>query len=69
MVDLRVRMISYAAEDVGELGLRLDVVELARLDQRGVRRPGFGPFVMTSEERVLAIESHRGVILPVSDRK
>jgi hypothetical protein len=24
---------------------------------------------MTSEERVLAIENHRGVILPVSDRK
>src|SRR6202161_2397598 len=46
-------------EDVGDVGLRLDVVELAGLDQRRDAGPVFGPLVMTSEERVLAIENDR----------
>src|ERR1700733_6142820 len=41
------------------VGLRLDVVELARLDQRRDAGPVFGPSSMTSEERVLAIEDDR----------
>jgi hypothetical protein len=45
--------------------LRLDVVELARLDQRRDAGPVFGPLVMTSEERVLAIENNHPFILPV----
>ena len=51
--------IDELVEDVGDVGLRLDVVELARLDQRGDAGPVFGPLVMTSEERVLAIENDR----------
>jgi hypothetical protein len=57
--------IDELVEDVGDVGLRLDVVELARLDQRGDAGPVFGPLVMTSEERVLAIENDRPFILPV----
>src|SRR3984885_295738 len=41
------------------VGLRLDVVELARLDQQRDAGPVFGPSSMTSEERVLAIENDR----------
>ena len=51
--------IDELVEDVGDVGLRLDVVELARLDQRRDAGPVFGPLVMTSEERVLAIENDR----------
>jgi hypothetical protein len=57
--------IDELVEDVGDVGLRLDVVELARLDQRRDAGPVFGPLVMTSEERVLAIENDRPFILPV----
>ena len=52
--------IDELVEDVGDVGLRLDVVELARLDQRRDAGPVFGPLVMTSEERVFAIENDRG---------
>ena len=51
--------IDEPVEDVGDVGLRLDVVELARLDQRGDAGPVFGPLVMAGEERVLAIENDR----------
>jgi hypothetical protein len=51
--------IDELVEDVGDVGLRLDVVELARLDQRRDAGPVFGSLVMTSEERVLAIENDR----------
>src|SRR5258708_5657368 len=51
--------IDELVEDVGDVGLRLAVVEVAGLDQRRDAGPGFGPLVMTSEERVLAIENDR----------
>src|SRR5271156_939796 len=51
--------IDELVEDVGDVGLRLDGVELARLDQRSDAGPVFSPLVMTSEERVLAIENDR----------
>jgi hypothetical protein len=60
--------IDELVEDVGDVGLRLDVVELARLDQRRDAGPVFGPLVMTSEERVLAIENRHLFILPMSGR-
>jgi hypothetical protein len=34
-----------ASEEVGEVPLRIDTVELARLDQRGDGGPGFRPLV------------------------
>jgi hypothetical protein len=49
--------IDELVEDVGVVGLRLDVVELARLDQRRDAGPVFGPLVMTSEERALCSTS------------
>ena len=55
-------------EDVGHLGLRIDVVELAGLDERGDDRPVLSPAVGTREERVLAIERHHPFILPMSGR-
>src|SRR5271165_2054982 len=46
-------------EHIGEIGLRVDVVELAALDQRGDASPVRGSLVMAGEERILAIEYDR----------
>ena len=51
--------IDELVEDVSDIGLRLDVVELARLNQRSDAGPVFGPLVMASKERILAIEHDR----------
>jgi hypothetical protein len=61
--------IDEPVEAVGDTGLRFDIVELASFNQRSDAGPVFGSLVMAGEERVFAIEHHRGVILPVSDRK
>ena len=53
-------------EHVGEIGLRVDVVELAALDQRGDASPVRGSLVVPGEECILAIEYNRPFILPVS---
>jgi hypothetical protein len=58
-----------AREYVGEISLRVDAAELARLDQRGDDSPIFSATIRAGKESVLAIEGNRGVILPVSDRK
>src|SRR5271165_6011537 len=49
-------------EDVGQIGLRVDVVELAALDQRGDASPVRGSLVMSGEECVLTIE-HDGAFI------
>jgi hypothetical protein len=46
-------------EDVGEVGVRVNAVELARLDQRGDDSPVFAAAVGAGEERVLAAERNR----------
>jgi hypothetical protein len=43
-------------QDVGEIGERIDVVELAGLDQGGDDSPVFGTAVGSGEQRVLATE-------------
>jgi hypothetical protein len=43
-------------QDVGEIGKRIDVFELAGLGQGGDDRPVFGSAVGPGKERVLAIE-------------
>ena len=43
-------------DDVGEVGLRIDAVELAGLDQRGDDRPVLAAAVGAGEESVLAVE-------------
>jgi len=42
-----------------EIGEGFDAVDLAGFDQRGDTIPGDAAFVMTFEERILAIESDR----------
>jgi hypothetical protein len=37
--------IDELVEDVGDIGLRINLVEFARFDQRSDARPVFGPFV------------------------
>ena len=60
--------IDELVEDVGDIGLRFDIVELASFDQRSDAGPVFGSLVMAGEERVFAIEHNREVILPISGR-
>ena len=55
-----------AFEDTAEVGLRIDAVELAGLDQRSEDRPMFSTLVGAGEERVFAIEGHHPFILPMS---
>ena len=43
-------------DDVGEIGLRVDGVELASLDERSDDGPMFTAAVGTGEERVFAVE-------------
>ena len=45
-----------AGDDVGEVGVRLDAVELAGLDERGDDGPMLGAAVGAGEQRVLAVE-------------
>ena len=57
MVDVAVRMtVDDPGQDVGEIGKRVDVVELAGFGQGGDHRPMFGTTVGSGKERVLAIE-------------
>ena len=58
--------IDELVEDVSDIGLRFDVVELARLNQRSDAGPVLSPLVMPSKQRILAIEHDRPFILPVS---
>ena len=55
-------------EHVGELGVRIDVVELAGLDQRGDDGPMLGAAIGAGEERILPVECHCPFILPMSGK-
>jgi hypothetical protein len=46
-------------ECIGEVGVGVDVIPLAGLDERGDDRPTFGAAVGAGEERILARESDR----------
>jgi hypothetical protein len=46
-----------AGDDVGDIGLRIDVVELGGLDQGGEDRPVLGAAVRAGEQGVLAGQS------------
>ena len=56
-------------EDVGEPGLRIHIVYFAGFDQRSVDGPISRPVVRTGEQVILATESNRPVILPISAMK
>jgi hypothetical protein len=70
VVDAAHRMaVDEAGENIGEIGLRIDLVELTGLDQRGDNAPVLAAAVGPGEERILAIERNRSVILPISGRR
>ena len=46
-------------EGVAQVGVGIDGVELAGLDERGHARPGAATFVMAREERILAVQGDR----------
>jgi hypothetical protein len=48
-----------AREDVGEIGLRVNAVQLTSLDQRSEDGPMLAAAIRSGEERVLAIEGDR----------
>jgi hypothetical protein len=59
VVDLRVGMtIDDLRQRVGDVGLRIDAVELACFDERRDRRPVLAATIPTREESVLAVERH-----------
>jgi hypothetical protein len=51
--------IDEPVEGVGDIGLRLDIVELASFNQRSDAGPVFGSLVISGEERIFAIEHDR----------
>ena len=61
-------MVDELAEHVGEVGLRIDAVQFAGLDQRGDAGPILRPLIVAGEQCVLAIERNLADILPISGR-
>ena len=57
-----------ASEHVSEPGQRIDVVELARLDQRAGDRPTMSAAIAAREEMILSSKSYCPFILPMSGR-
>ena len=47
-----------AGDDVGEVAMRLDLDELAGLDQRSDAGPILGSVVVPGKERVFAVEDY-----------
>ena len=52
------------AQGVGQVGLRVDAVELAGADQAGASRPGFGAVVTVGEECVFLCELYQADEVP-----
>ena len=48
-----------AGEDVGQIGLRIDLEKFTLLDEASDRRPIFRDEIVTCEERIFSLESHR----------
>src|ERR1700676_864857 len=51
--------VDQLGENVGQIGLRVDAVELAGLDDRGDAGPILRALIMPGEQRILAIENNR----------
>src|SRR3954469_8810402 len=51
-------VINELGQHVEQVGLRIDAVQFASLDQRGEHRPIFRPFVAAGEEWILAIKGN-----------
>jgi hypothetical protein len=52
-------VVDELGEDIGQICFRIDVVQLAALDQRGQHRPVFRAFVAAGEQSILSAESNR----------
>ena len=52
-------VVDELGENVGEVGLGIDAVQLAGLDQRGEHRPVFRPLVAAGEEGIFSGEGNR----------
>ena len=60
VIDLTIGMaVDDLGDDVGEIGRRIDGVELTGFDQRGDDGPVLAAAVGTGEERVLAVQRNR----------
>ena len=46
--------VDEAGEDIGEVGLRVDVLELAGFDQRSNASPIFSAVIVAGEERIFS---------------
>ena len=68
LVQPRLRHLGDAGEDVGEPGLRVDVVELGGADQRVHHRCSLAAAIGAGEQPGLASETDRAFILPISGR-
>ena len=62
-------MLGDAGEHVGEPGLRIDVVELGRHDQRGHDRGAVGSAIGACEQPGFPPQRYQPFILPMSGRK
>src|SRR3954467_3314033 len=51
-------VIDKLGQHVSQVGMRIDAMQFAGLDQRGEHGPVFCPFVRTSEECVFSVESN-----------
>ena len=59
----------HPLEHIGQIGLRVEVVQLRRVDQARQDRPGPGSALPPGEERILTARRNLLVILPISGRK
>ena len=62
-------MIGDAGEQVGDVVLRVESVELGAFDQRVDRGGAAAAGIRASKQVILAANSNRPVILPISGRK
>ena len=63
------RMVRNAGEHVGEIVLWIETVELGAFDQRVDRGGAAAAGIRASKQVILAANSNRPVILPISGRK
>ena len=62
-------VVGDAAQHVGKPGLRIDAVELGRLDQREHRCGALAAAIGAGEQPGLAADGNRAVILPMSGKR